>query len=382
MAYTFKRQIFGFMDLLRFKKMVPTRRKIFQKGSPEPLKKSYKVNETARILHPGYQDGKLKSISLETPDTKTFTFELERPVFFRAGQYVTVGREIDGSQVARPYAISSSPLEGLKKEIAVTVKRAGFFSSFLFETAKEGDVFRIGEPSGEFYFEGLKDSRNVLALAGGSGITPFYSMAQAVKEGSEDYNLTVLYGARTKADLIFKDKLDALEDSRIKVVYVLSDEKVEGYETGFITRDLITKYGQEDFTLMMCGPEAMYNFVLKEIEPLNLPLKRVKKEANCVGIRDVEDKTYNLRVSLNGENYNIKASSTETLLVAMERAGLKVPSKCRAGGCGFCHSKIFSGKFSIAGADKRRLADKKFGYIHPCCSYPDSDIELEVPKQR
>ena len=182
MAYTFKRQIFGFMDLLRFKKMVPTRRKIFQKGSPEPLKKSYKVNETARILHPGYQDGKLKSISLETPDTKTFTFELERPVFFRAGQYVTVGREIDGSQVARPYAISSSPLEGLKKEIAVTVKKAGFFSSFLFETAKEGDVFRIGEPSGEFYFEGLKDSRNVLALAGGSGITPFYSMAQAVKE--------------------------------------------------------------------------------------------------------------------------------------------------------------------------------------------------------
>ena len=85
MAYTFKRQIFGFMDLLRFKKMVPTRRRIFQKGSPEPLKKSYKVNETARILHPGYQDGKLKSISLETPDTKTFTFELERPVFFRAG---------------------------------------------------------------------------------------------------------------------------------------------------------------------------------------------------------------------------------------------------------------------------------------------------------
>ena len=182
--------------------------------------------------------------------------------------------------------------------------------------------------------------------------------------------------------MIFKDKLDALEDSRIKVVYVLSDEKVDGYETGFITRDLITKYGQGDFTLMMCGPEAMYNFVLKEIEPLNLPLKRVKKEANCVGIRDVEDKTYNLRVSLNGENYNIKASSTETLLVAMERAGLKVPSKCRAGGCGFCHSKIFSGKFSIAGADKRRLADKKFGYIHPCCSYPDSDIELEVPKQR
>lgn len=39
-----------------------------------------------------------------------------------------------------------------------------------------------------------------------------------------------------------------------------------------------------------------------------------------------------------------------------------------------------SGEFSIAGADKRRLADKKFGYIHPCCTYPDSDMEIVVPK--
>ena len=67
-------------------------------------------------------------------------------------------------------------------------------------------------------------------------------------------------------------------------------------------------------------------------------------------------------------------------MTAMERAGLKVPSKCRAGGCGFCHSKLVAGDFSIAGEDKRRLADSKFGYIHPCCSYPDSDMELIVPK--
>ena len=66
--------------------------------------------------------------------------------------------------------------------------------------------------------------------------------------------------------------------------------------------------------------------------------------------------------------------------LAMERAGLRVPAKCRAGGCGFCHSKLVSGKFSLAGADKRRLADAKFGYLHPCCSYPDSDMELIVPK--
>ena len=76
----------------------------------------------------------------------------------------------------------------------------------------------------------------------------------------------------------------------------------------------------------------------------------------------------------------VPADARETVLTALERAGLKVPAKCRAGGCGFCHSKLVSGSFSVAGADKRRIADKKFGYIHPCCSYPDSDMELIVPK--
>ena len=49
MAYTFKRQIFGFMDLLRFKKMVPKRRKKLAEGSAAPLPSSYRVNETAKV---------------------------------------------------------------------------------------------------------------------------------------------------------------------------------------------------------------------------------------------------------------------------------------------------------------------------------------------
>ena len=75
----------------------------------------------------------------------------------------------------------------------------------------------------------------------------------------------------------------------------------------------------------------------------------------------------------------VKAASREPILTAMERAGLDVPSKCRAGGCGYCHSRLISGKFTIAGADKRRPADSKFRFIHPFCSYPDSVMELDVP---
>lgn len=380
MPFTFKKQIFGFMDLLRFKKLVPNRRKMLENGSPAALPKSYRVNDTAKILHPGYQGAKLVAIAQNTADTKTYTFETERPLYFRAGQYLTLGCKIGKSEVSRPYAISSSPKEALSCRVSLTVKKCGFFSGYLFDSAAVGDSFVLGDPSGEFCYEPVKDADHVVAIAGGSGITPFYSMAQAVADGTNRHKLTIFYGARTESDLIFKKELDTLVSDKVKVVYVLSDEKKEGYESGFIGAELLQKYVSGDYTVMMCGPQAMYAFADKELASLGLPLRRIKKEANCVGLRDAEAKSYTLTVHIGFDTYTVPADARETILTALERAGLKVPSKCCAGGCGFCHSKLVSGSFSIAGQDKRRLADAKFGYIHPCCSYPDSDMELIVPK--
>ena len=93
MPFTFKKQIFGFMDLLRFKKLVPNRRKKLESGSPAALPKSYRVNETARILHPGYQRAKLVAVEQNTADTKTYTLETQNPFLFRAGQYVTARKK-------------------------------------------------------------------------------------------------------------------------------------------------------------------------------------------------------------------------------------------------------------------------------------------------
>ncbi len=383
MAYKFKRQIFGFMDLLRFKKMVPKREQKFAEASAKPLPATYRVNETAKILHPGSREVVLEEIVLRTADTKTYLFKAPSPSIFRAGQYASLSCRVGDSIVNRPYAISSSPLQALNEnKIAVTVKKAGFFSDWLFDNAKVGDKFTLGDASGDFFHDAIRDSKHVVGIAGGSGITPFFSMAQAIAEGSEDFDLTLLYGARTEQDLAFRKELDALSGGRIKVVYVLSDEQKDGFEHGFVTADLIGKYASGDFTVMMCGPQAMYDFVGKELAKMGVTSpKRVRKEANCVGVRDVKPQTFALKVRLRDEVFDVKADSRETLLVAMERAGLKVPSRCRAGGCGFCHSRLISGTYSIAGADKRRLADVKFGYIHPCCTYPDSDMEIDVPPQ-
>ena len=66
---------------------------------------------------------------------------------------------------------------------------------------------------------------------------------------------------------------------------------------------------------------------------------------------------------------------------AIERAGIPAPARCRSGECGWCRSKLVSGTVYIPAENDtgRRFADKVCGYIHPCASFPTSDIVIEVP---
>jgi ferredoxin len=93
----------------------------------------------------------------------------------------------------------------------------------------------------------------------------------------------------------------------------------------------------------------------------------------------IEIKSFNIKVHQKGVIKDIKCLSNETLLHCFEANGIKALSKCRSGECGFCHSKLISGEVTIPeNQDRRRLADDIYGYIHPCCSYPVSDIEIEI----
>ena len=134
----------------------------------------------------------------------------------------------------------------------------------------------------------------------------------------------------------------------------------------------------------------MYDFLDKELKEFNLPHKRIRKEAfgeikdivNFPGYpKEVAEKTFKIKVHMEGETKEIPAIATESVLVAIERANMAPPSKCRSGECGFCRSLLMSGKIYVSPiGDGRREADKKFNYFHPCYSYPISDLEIDIPK--
>ena len=384
-----KVSLIGAFDMLKFRDLKKNRAEMIASAPAEPLPPTDRANVLAKRLHPKLQYLKIAEIVQETHDAKSFilvpdtdkgTKELAP---FKAGSYINIRTELAGSVARRTYSLSSSPKEALEGKYRVTVKlkEGGFMSAWLHNEAKVGDSLLATDPGGFITHSSIRDCRRVVGLAGGSGITPFMSMAKAIQEGSEDFELILLYGARTEADLVFKADFDAIAAAcpKVKVAYVLSDEVKPGFEQGFLSPELIKKYGgDEPFSIYVVGPGAMCDYLDKELPKLELERKFIRMERT----EDVYDAgkavDYTLTVHYRDEVLTVPARSDETVLTAFERGGLAVNNKCRVGYCGFCRSRLIKGEYHANRYERLRLADEKFHYFHPCCSYPMSDMEIEV----
>ncbi len=377
----FKRSEIPGEDIKRTMSMADKRRELIEETSAEPLVYEYGVNRLAKSLHPGITKAFLESRHDCGIDSCRITLRSAEGKFpyFRAGQFITLSSRVNDSFISRPYSIASSPKEALQGKMEIIVQRKGIFSTYLIDDAHLGRILSVSEPSGDFYHDDLRDRKRLLAIAGGSGITPFLSMMKAIKEGSEDFRLTLIYGVRTRQHIPFD--LQAYDGPRIKIVPVLSEEEAEGYRHGFITADLIREHLDDETSVFLCGPEAMYAFVGKELDQLGIDRSRIRQERNSIGDRTVDNpEVYTLTVHIRDQVYELEARNDETIITAIERAGIPAVVRCRNGVCGFCHSRVISGEYEVAEEnDFRRAADKKFNYIHPCCSYPLSDMEIEVP---
>ena len=246
------------LNMMDFTTLIPVREKKIELANAEKLPEtdSYKANQIAKALHPEVQnlvvsdvvdlneDAKLYVLS---PDSENGTKQL---AYFSAGQYLSISLKIGSAVTSRPYSICSSPSESLKGIYKILVKRVsgGFVSDYILSNWTKGTKVKASAPEGNFSYEPLRDAKNVIGVVGGSGISVFYSMAQAVFNGDEDFSLTILYGSKTEKDIILKKELDdiAAKCDKVKVVYVLSEEHNASYEHGFITADLIKKYKSSD----------------------------------------------------------------------------------------------------------------------------------------
>ena len=349
-----------------------------------------RTSEIIARLHPEKLNLIVSEVTRETAEAKTFRLISGNGYLppFEAGQYINLFVEIDGVRTSRPYSICSSPRQRAYYDITVARIATGFVSDFFLDKVKPGDRFEANGPAGNFHYNSVFHGKKQVFLAGGSGITPFASMISEALNSGMDRQMHLIYGSRTPDGALFNKEFEDFAAKHDNFTYTLvvsePDDSFDG-RTGFIDAECISDVADISSKHMfyICGPEVMYDFCCAELEKLNVPAMRIRREMfgprqdirHEPGWPDTLKGDETFTVNVRGKK-EIKAVSGEPLLVALERAGFHVPVCCRSGECSLCRVKLVSGTVFQARGVLLRHADEKFGYIHSCKSYPISDMEI------
>ena len=362
-----------------------------------PAKENYydPIGEVAKKLHGGFITLKIADIKPASKTAKTIRFtSVDHIPLFKAGQCLSLVVRVGRSLASRPYSISSAPSEsrGEKGFLEITVRKPrdnGFIGDYLYDYARIGDEFQAEVGEGMFYYEPLRDAPRIVAIAGGSGITPFLSMAREIKNGLLDLDLIILYGSVSEDDIVLRKELDKCKCDRVRIVHVLSGDNPEWKgKKGLIDRKLIAKYSEGDVSYFICGPHEMVGFVKGELEALNVPRRRIRIEipgpvkdvSKLDGFpSDKRGKEFFITVCQGIAETTITARASEPIATALERAGMKIHTACRSGVCGHCRIKVLEGNYFVKPMmDGRRAADKDFNYVYACSTYPLGNMKIKI----
>ncbi len=351
-------------------------------------------DKIVNLFHPAKIEFTVTDIRNETASAKTIRLTPKGGYVppFLPGQYINVQVDIGGIHTSRPYSISSSCVERGYYEITVRKAPDGFVSDYLQNELKIGDTIFTSGPQGNLYQFPAVHGKKLCFLAGGSGITPFMSMLQSDADRLyTDKEIVLIYGCAKEDDIIFADRLEKVKEflPGLRVVPVIS-EPTENCKmrTGFITAELIKDVLGEvdDYTYFLCGPQAMYDFVEPELDKLGIKHRKIRKQVSppiknpeeYAGWPEGISKDDEFTVTL-ADGRSFKAKAGEPLLTSIERSGFYLQSHCRAGECSFCRSRLLEGKVFAPDTARVRKSDAEWGYIHPCVTYPISDIKLYIP---
>lgn len=333
----------------------------------------------------------IKEIKKETKNAVSIAFnvptELKNEFTFTAGQYINIKKELAGVELRRAYSICSAPNSN---ELRVAVKAVdnGTFSVFANTILNEGDTLEVQKPEGKFVLKTLENnSKNYLAIAAGSGITPIMAMLKAVLTEEPNSTFTLIYGNKTAAETIFKDEIDNLQKSfpaHLNVQYVYSQEEQENALFGRIDKgniNYVVKNKLKNLTFdsaFVCGPEAMIHLAIDVLIENNIDKSSIYFELFSTPISSEEKATQNfegsceITVIVDDEETTFNMDAKTTILNAALKQGLDAPYSCQGGICSSCLAKITEG---TAKMEKNAiLSDSEIeeGLILTCQAHPTS----------
>ncbi|HHY39507.1 MAG TPA: hydrogenase [Clostridia bacterium] len=203
-------------------------------------------------------------------DVKTFrvTFvddEVRERFSYRPGQFSEIS--VFGVGEA-PISITSSPTQ--KGYLEFSVKKMGVLTTALHHSA-EGDLIGIRGPYGNWFPVESMEGKNLVFIGGGIGLAPLRSLINYVldDENRGRFNdVTIIYGARSPGDLVFKWELEKWEKRRDIDFYLTVDKGDAGWSgrEGFVPTVLMeVSPSPENAVTITCGPPIMIKFVIQNL---------------------------------------------------------------------------------------------------------------------
>jgi len=201
----------------------------------------------------------------ETPTIKTFCFDLDEPIPFRAGQFVQLGVPGLGEG---PFTPSSSPLD--PKHLEVTVLRTGLVTERLHRMAA-GEACTLRGPYGKGYPVEKLPGKEVLVVGGGVGLAPLRALIYKLLSMTDRLKKVVIKnGARKSAELLFRRQYQEWA-AHEKVSMEATIDRPEPLWTGKVgvVTTLLENIGAEvdipNAYAFSCGPEIMLKFVTQTL---------------------------------------------------------------------------------------------------------------------
>jgi sulfhydrogenase subunit gamma (sulfur reductase) len=204
----------------------------------------------------------------ETPDTRTYRLRFRDPdehdgFTFRPGQFLELS--VFGVGEA-PFCLASSPTR--MDAVEVTVKRTGQVTDALFALGPGDEVGLRGPCGNGFDVDGATGS-DLLCVAGGIGLPPLRGLIWNVLDQRDRFgDVTILYGARTPTDLVYKEELEHWEERDDVTLHVTVDQAKAGWEgnVGMVpTLFNLVELRPATTLAYVCGPPIMIKFVVQDL---------------------------------------------------------------------------------------------------------------------
>ncbi|MEU7856840.1 globin domain-containing protein [Nonomuraea sp. NPDC049141] len=231
--------------------------------------------EESAATSPPWWEGEIILHEVRAPGIAVIRARLNYPYPFRAGQSASISLA-QRQRMWRFYSFGNAPRRDNTIDLHVRVVDAGAVSTALVHGSQRGDILRVGAPMGDQLTLDTSQPRDLLLIAGGTGLAPLKALVEQVAYEGSRCNVRLFMGARTSRelyDLETLSKMDA-ENPWLSVVPVVSHDSFYSGENGYVVDVALKAWRGQD--VFVCGSEEMVQSSVARLLDAGVPPQQIR----------------------------------------------------------------------------------------------------------